>query len=205
MTNIETLFGYQTLCFRIIPLSFLLYYNYRIVGVVKRYSEIFEQQTNNGNEKQNMIRVLGGIIFSFLFLHSLRLIITFGEFFMLLTSHMNNEMWCLQRGHGVPVWLEIATEANKMLKVFHSSVNVILYLYLNSTELVKEWPVLTPNCLKPSNNRTGSRPETTAAMFGTFNLSTMILCGITNNNGLNMRNGQHQCQFQVRKAGTEYL
>jgi hypothetical protein len=197
--------GLHLIVLGILPLTFLLYYNYRIVGVVKRYSEISEQQATNANEGQNIIRVLGGIIFSFLVMHSLRLIITFGEFFVLLTSYMNNEMWCLQRGYGVPVWLEIATEANKMLKVIHSSINVILYLYLNSRELVKEWPIHAPNCLKRPNNKACSRLDPIAAMFGTFNLSTLILCGIKNNNGLNMRNGQHRCQFQVRKLGTEYL
>ena len=116
--------------------------------MTKGNSQTFEQQTSNVNERQNMIKVLGGITFSFLFLHSLRLTITFGEFFLLLTSHMNNEMWCLQRGYGVPVWLEIATAANKMLKVVHSSANVTLYLYLNWGELVKEWPLYAPNFLK---------------------------------------------------------
>ena len=114
-------------------------------------------------------------------------------------------MWCLKRGYGVPFWLDIATAANKMLKICHSSVNVVLYLYLNSDELIQEWPVRAPNCLKFINNRTYHNPRSVSVLFGIFNLSTLMINSIRNDNQQEMINGQPQCQFKIRKAGTEYL
>ena len=191
----------------LMPLSFLLYYNYKLVVSIKTNKLTFSQNSAIVNANQNMIKVLGGIISSFLLLHALRLIITLGEFTMLLTSNINNEKWCLKRGYGIPLWLEIALSANKLLKVLHSSLNVVIYLYLNSDELVKEWPSCALNCVsRRSNIRSHQKPQNSiAVLFGIFNLSTLMAFTLTNNNQQSIQNKQDSNEFQLRKLGSEYL
>ena len=125
---------------------------------------------------------------------------------MLLTSNINNELWCLKRGYGIPLWLEFALSANKLLKVLHSSLNVLLYLYLNSEELIKEWPPCVTKCIRKTDNSTNhQRTQNIAVLFGIFNLSTLMAFTVANNNGQSIRNRQYATEFQLRKVGCEYL
>ena len=187
-----------------LPLCCLLYYNYKLVILIMRNNINLQQNSVVANENTNMIRVLGGIIFSFLFLHSLRLIITLGEFSMLLTSNINNEKWCLKRGYGIPFWLEIALSVNKLLKVLHSSLNVLIYLCLNWKELIEEWPPCAPKFLK-NNNNANNNPQRVAVLLGVFNLSTLMAFTVTNKNRQSIKDWKDKTEFELRKCGSEYL
>ena len=108
-------------------------------------------------------------------------------------------------GYGVPIWLEILVSANTLVKLFHSSLNVILCLYLQSDLLVREWPVCVTMFYK--SNNTDSTHDTLRIEHSEimFNVSAIMLSTVMNNNGQNINTAEQECQFQVRKYGPEYV
>ena len=86
------------------------------------------------------------IIIAFIVLHLLRVITTLGELVILLNPNKDNRV--IQSGAGVPLWLEITCSVSELLMVINSSLNVIIYLYANSTELSATFSVVIPKYCK---------------------------------------------------------
>ena len=107
-------------------------------------------------QQENQIsKTLVSIVIIFIIVHFLRIIATFGELWMILLN-LNKDNSKLHMGHGVPMWFEIIAAVSDLLLVINSSVNVIIYMHQNSTELFTTFSTCMPKCLKRCFTRNNS-------------------------------------------------
>ena len=120
----------------IIPLGLLAYWNSIIYQKIKSSSRWHAQhsirrsirRTNGQRQESEFAKVLIGIVITFICSHSLRVILNFHE--AIGTKHT---LECFENGKdGVPFWILMTGELNKLLLVTNSSVNIIIYGCLNS-------------------------------------------------------------------------
>ena len=119
----------------IIPLGLLTYWNSIIYKKIKSSSRWHEQhsrrsvrRTNGQRQENEFAKVLIGIVITFVCSHSLRVILNFHE-----AIGTKNTLLCIENGRdGVPFWILMTNELNKLLLVTNSSVNIIIYGCLNS-------------------------------------------------------------------------
>ena len=76
----------------------------------------------------------------------MRIVTTLGECLILLNPNKDNSV--IQMGYGVPVWLEILISVSELLMIINCSVNIIIYLHINSTALFTNWSFCMPACIK---------------------------------------------------------
>ena len=120
----------------IIPFALLAYYNYNIYKGIKLPPSLdrqlsLDQPNQSGNCRSNqetdLARVLIGIVITFIFCHSLRIILNFMDMIS-----AQEECWNVPGKHGIPSWAEIAVPFNKLLLIVNSSTNMIIYCCLNA-------------------------------------------------------------------------
>ena len=119
----------------VIPLALLAYWNYVIYTKIKSSSKRFEQTSTrsirlrNGQRQENeFAKVFIGIVVAFVFSHSLRIVLNFQE-----AISTKSALLCIESGkEGVPFWILITNELNKLLLVINSSANIIIYCCMNS-------------------------------------------------------------------------
>ena len=126
----------------IIPLALLTYWNYFIYKKIKlscrwnaQHSRRSIRRTNGQrlrpikmSQENEFGKVLIGIVITFICSHSLRVVLNFHE-----AIGTKNTLLCLANGkEGVPFWILMTNELNKLLLVTNSSVNIIIYGCLNS-------------------------------------------------------------------------
>ena len=78
--------------------------------------------------EHDSIKVLVGIVVVFMICHSLRLILNFYEMILI-----KNVLDCIKdKRDGFPVWFLITKSFSALMLIVNSSVNMIIYGYLNS-------------------------------------------------------------------------
>ena len=125
----------------LIPLLYLANLNHHIRRELKKEKEQDERlgsrrsdSSNNeeSNEDKNT-RGLLGIITSFIVLHSFRVLIALAEIDLLLFYNNTKDF---QNGSSVPTWLAMSLSINDLLLVVNASINVVIFLMPNLTELL---------------------------------------------------------------------
>ena len=125
----------------LIPLVYLANLNHHIRRELKKEKEQDERlgsrrsdSSNNeeSNEDRNT-RGLLGVIVSFIVFHSFRVMIAIGEIDLLLFYNNTTDF---QNGSSVPTWLAICLSINDLLLVINASINAVIYLKPNLTELL---------------------------------------------------------------------
>ena len=125
----------------LIPLVYLANLNHHIRRELKKVKEQYERlgsrrsdsSTNEESNEDKNTRGLLGVIISFIVLHSFRVMIAISEIDLLL---FNNNTTDSQNGSCVPTWLEISLSINDLFLVINASINVVMYLMPNLTELL---------------------------------------------------------------------
>ena len=119
----------------VIPLALLAYWNYIIYKEIKSSSTMFVQNSTrsvrqrNGQKQENeFAKAFIGIVVAFVFSHSLRIVLNFQE-----AISTKAVLLCIENGkEGVPFWILITNEFNKLMLVINSSANIIIYCCMNS-------------------------------------------------------------------------
>ena len=119
----------------VVPLTLLAYWNYTIYKNIKSSSTMFVQNSTrsvrqrNGQRQENeFAKAFIGIVVAFVFSHSLRVVLNFQE-----AINTKAALLCIENGkEGVPFWVLITNEFNKLLLVVNSSANIIIYFCMNS-------------------------------------------------------------------------
>ena len=119
----------------VIPLALLAYWNYIIYTKIKSSSKMFVQNSTRGNRPRNgqkqeteFAKVFIGIVVTFVFSHSLRIVLNFQE-----AISTKGALLCIeQKKEGVPFWVLITNECNKLLLVINSAANIVIYCCMNS-------------------------------------------------------------------------
>ncbi|XP_059098618.1 FMRFamide peptide receptor frpr-18-like [Tigriopus californicus] len=122
----------------IVPFILLIYFNYKIYQDVKhrnrrqmsmsRHSATATQQARRRQE-DNLAIVFMGIVLVFLICHSPRLILSMHEMMII-----HDAMKCqAQRLHPFHAWTLITMCVSHLLLVINSSINMILYIFLNES------------------------------------------------------------------------
>ena len=158
----------------IFPFASLLYFTYYILKALNQRSKFIEyakshnssikrRNCNNVNvieaippkenlnrrccNKNKALKTLFMLIFIFLLLHSLRLITSLSELIVVLGKNKISGH-VLQHGRGIPKWLEVVMSLSNICMVVNASINVLVYMYLNSSKVTKNISFCKPHCLK---------------------------------------------------------
>ena len=117
----------------VIPFVLLVYYNYNIYKRLTLPSILCQVQPTLAlrSNQESKARVLIVIVITFIFCHSIRIILNFYEMFVDLTPQMHSE--CATAGKsGVARWVLIASPFSELMLIVNSSVNMIIYCCLNT-------------------------------------------------------------------------
>ena len=89
--------------------------------------QLNQSGVSRSNQETDLARVLIGIVITFIFCHSLRIILNFID---MITAQ--EECWNVPGKHVIPSWAEIAVSFNKLMLIVNSSANMIIYFCLNA-------------------------------------------------------------------------
>ena len=127
----------------LMPMVYLAYLNHHLRRELRKNKEQGERLGSNRSqiktpEESNEDKATGGlvgIIIAFMIFHAFRVMTAIGEIDLVLFN--NNANSTSQNGGGVPTWLAIAFSMNELFLVINASINVVIYLKCNSTELLE--------------------------------------------------------------------
>ena len=122
--------------------------------------DLKRRYSNTNNDKASKTLFL--MIFTFVLLHSLRLVANVGELIVVIGKDKtsNND---LQQGQGIPEWLQVVATLGNMFMTLNASVNYLIYLYLNSKKKIELAPISIRHCLKSTlgSEQDGRKPVAT--------------------------------------------
>ena len=106
--------------------------------------DLKRRYSNTNNDKASKTLFL--MIFTFVLLHSLRLVANVGELIVVIWKNKisNND---LQQGQSIPEWLQVVATLGNMFMTLNASVNYLIYLYLNSKKKIELAPISIRYCL----------------------------------------------------------
>ena len=127
----------------LIPMVYLAYLNHHLRRELRKNKEQNERLGSHRSqistpEESNEDKATGGlvgIIIAFMIFHAFRVMTAIGEVDLVLFN--NNAKNTSKKGGGVPTWLAVAFSMNELLLVINASINVVIYLRSNSTELLE--------------------------------------------------------------------
>ena len=117
----------------VFPISFLIYYNFRIYKAMKSSTDNIGQgmdQYNRNQQEKTLARVMIGIVVVFIVCHSLR-----GIIFIYILMRLQAVHNCNEAGNVTfmgPLWFYLLFSINQLLLIINSSVNMIIYCCINS-------------------------------------------------------------------------
>ena len=113
-----------------LPLISLTFWNCSIHRRIRKSTERLKENldaTERTKTEDDLARVLTGIVFTFLICHSLRIILDFHE--AIVIKHVQK---CNSIGkNGLALWTYLAMQFSNIFLVVNSSVNMIIYCWIN--------------------------------------------------------------------------
>ena len=120
----------------VLPLFLLAYWNYDIYKYRKIPHELIgktDSIINRNNQENEMAKVLIGIVVIFICCHGIRIFLNAYNAFTLRHGTLESVLCMLLENYfGYPFWISILHEFKDLMLVINSSMNMIIYCYLNS-------------------------------------------------------------------------
>ena len=132
----------------LLPFACLVYFAYKIIlythkrRVENRYAPNVVRMMDETMEKVSKSCVM--IIVVFITLHSLRIVTSVGEFYVL--TRKNKDELALKLGLGVPMWLQALAPISELCTVVNACLNIVVYRYITSSGVLRYFPTCVPSC-----------------------------------------------------------
>ena len=122
----------------IFPMISLIYCNYYIIKELRKNSRRLSNSSINRNEQHKSVtKSLIFIIFTFIFLHLLRLFNIFGE--IIILTIQNKEVKDTSNEYGVPTFYYFTCSISEFFMTTYASINVMIYLYPKLSKYLKKY------------------------------------------------------------------
>ena len=137
-----------------VPCVSLMYYAHKIMIFTNNRPLINRQSSNSrrimdANTKK-ISKSLVAIIFTFVTLHSPRIVTSLGEL-IVLTMPNKNDLY-LNLGYGFPAWLQIIAPISDLCIVLNASLTIIIYKLTNSVPMPEYFSTSIPNYFRMINS-----------------------------------------------------
>ena len=132
----------------LIPFACLMYFAYKIIlythkrRVENRHAPNVMRMMDETMEKVSKSCVM--IIIVFITLHSLRVVTSVGEFYVI--TRKNKDELALKFGFGVPMWLQFLAPISELCTVVNACLNIVIYRYITSSGVLRYCPACVPSC-----------------------------------------------------------
>ena len=150
----------------LLPFACLVYFAYKIIlythkrRVENRYAPNVVRMMDETMEKVSKSCVM--IIIVFITLHSLRIVTSVGEFYVL--TRKNKDVLALKLGLGVPMWLQALAPISELCTVVNACLNIVVYRYITSSGVLRYCPACVPSCFHNIDTAEISRSLPTASV-----------------------------------------
>ena len=222
----------------VLPFACLIYFPYKIVIYTNQRQQQNRQMPqvmrmmNETSEKVSKSFIMMLIIF--VILHSLRIVTSVGELYIL--TQPNRHEFVLELGYGVPMWLQAVVLIGELCTVMNACLNIIIYKYMTSSGILDFCPICIPSCFRttasterlvpmanvthavtpvvenesciPSGNAIRvdeERSLSLASTHGFGNPDGAIESSYSSDNAINMDIVNELCTFYVVRQGREYI
>ena len=134
----------------VLPFACLIYFPYKIMI----YTNQRQQQNREMPQVMRMMNEISEkvsksfimMIIIFVILHSLRIVTSVGELYVL--TRPNRHEFILELGYGVPMWLQAVVLIGELCTVMNACLNIIIYKYMNSSGILDVGPICILRCLQ---------------------------------------------------------
>ena len=143
----------------IFPLISLSYCNYYIINELKKNSRRLSNSPINRNDQQKgVMQSLIFIIFTFIFLHLLRIFNIAGE--IIILTIQNKEVTGTNNEYGVPTFYYFTCSISEFFMTTYATINVMIYLYPKLSTHITKWSEETRlNCSVELEEQNINNPE----------------------------------------------